>query len=518
MILSDQTDIITALSCPETYGKSVKKVDVRRSHIAIIFFAGDYVYKLKQSVIYPGVDFSTPEKRKLACIAEMKRSTVYAPHLIVGVKPIRRLKNGKIKIGGNSGEEIDTVIVEKRLPNKAILSFKLPSEDFDRFEAMDLAEHLADLHTKAKTFHTKWGVDVIKNIILENESVLSCFPSCINLTQLNTLTRHSLEILQKNERLIKFRQKSGHVKKCHGDLLLSNIAYDNGKFLFFSPIEYNDSLDCIDTLYDLAFLTMDLEARGLRRIANILFNHYMSYMNDIEGFPLMGLYQSMRATCRAAVCAKTSALLEGAEKQHAVTQAQKYFELAKHFLIDFKPTLIACGGLSGSGKSRIARRIGGLMNPAPGAVILRDDVVKKQITGLALHQRFNKTTDTPAFEKVVYEVLRQQATCAICAGSTVILDALFHNEYERLAAEKLAESLNVPFIGLWMDAPLSIRTKRIKLREQKPSDTRKEPEPACQLSLETGDITWHIIDTNMPKEETVKQACDILKKHLNMNL
>jgi len=518
MILSDQTDIINALSCPKTYGKSVDKVSVRRSHIALIFFAGEYVYKLKRAVMYPGIDFSTPEKRKLACIAEMKRSTVYAPHLIVGVKPVRRLKNGTIKIGGNAGEEIDTVIVEKRLPNNAILSFKLPADDFDRFEAMDLAEHLADLHTKAKTFHTKWGVDVIKNIILENESILACFPSCVDLTQLNTLTRHSLEILHKNESLIKFRQKSGHVKKCHGDLLLSNIAYFEGKFLFFSPIEYNDSLDCIDTLYDLAFLTMDLEARGLRRIANVLFNHYMSYMNDIEGFPLMGLYQSMRAISRAAVCAKTSALLEGNEKQHAVEQTKKYFELARHFLIDFKPTLIACGGLSGSGKSRVARRIGGLMNPAPGAVILRDDVVKKQITGLALHQRFDKTTDTPAFEKVVYEVLRQQATCALCAGSTVILDALFHNEYERLATEKLAESLGIPFIGLWMDAPLNIRTNRIKSRGQKASDIRKEAEPECQLSLETGNITWHIINTDMPKEETVQQAIGVLKKYSNMNL
>lgn len=518
MILSDQSNVIEALSSPETYGNSVDRISIRRSHIALIFFAGEYVYKLKRAVVYPGVDFSTPEKRKLACIAEMKRSTVYAPHLIVGVKPIRRLKNGKIKIGGHAGEEIDTVIVEKRLPNKAILSFRLPSSDFDRFEAMDLAEHLADLHTKAKTFHSKWGIDVIKNIILENESILSCFPSCINLTELNTLTRHSLEILHKNESLIKFRQKSGHVKKCHGDLLLSNIAYDNGKFLFFSPIEYNDSLDCIDTLYDLAFLTMDLELRGLRRIANILFNHYMSYMNDIEGFPLMGLYQSMRAASRAAVCAKTSVFLEGEEKQHTIEQTRKYFELAKHFLINFKPVLIACGGLSGSGKSRVARRIGGLMNPAPGAVILRDDVVKKQITGLALHQRFNKTTDTPAFEKVVYEVLRQQATCALSAGSTVILDALFQNEYERLAAEKLAESLNIPFIGLWMDAPLSVRTQRVKSRGQKPSDIRKEVEPECQLCLETGHISWHIINTDMSKEETVQQAKEVLKKHLNMNL
>lgn len=518
MILSDQTDIIEALSNPKTYGKSVNKVEVHRSHIAIIFFAGDYVYKLKRAVIYPGVDFSTAEKRKLACIAEMKRSTVYAPHLIIGVKPIKRLKNGTIKIGGTNGEEIDTVIVEKRLPDKAILSFALPSPDFDRFEAMDLAEHLADLHSKAKVFHNKWGVDVIQNIILENEAVLSCFPSSIDLSLLNTLTHQSLEILKKNENLIKFRQKSGFVKKCHGDLLLSNIAYDKGQFLFFSPVEYNDTLDCIDTLYDLAFLTMDLEFKGLRRLSNILFNHYMSYINDIEGISLMGLYQSMRALSRAAVCAKTSALLQGTEKQHAINKTKKYFELACRFLIECTPVLIACGGLSGSGKSRIAREIGGLMNPAPGAVILRDDVVKKQITGLAPHQRFNKTTNSPAFDKIVYEVLRQQATCALQNGSSVIIDALFDNELERMAVQALADSLNIPFIGLWMDAPIDVRKKRVESRKKAPSSNRKEKELECQLCLETGHITWHQVNTDMPKNDTLQQVIKILNAHLKMNL
>ena len=517
MILSDQTDVIKALSSPETYGKNIKKVTIRRSHIALIFFAGDYVYKLKRAVMYPGVDFSTPEKRKLACIAEMKRSTIYAPHLIVGVKPIRRQKNGKIKIGGAIGEEIDSVIVEKRLPNKAILSFLLPSESFSRFEAMNLAEHLADLHAKAKIFHTKWSIDTIQNIILENESILACFPSAINLNALNSLTQKSLEILKKNESLIKFRQKSGHVRKCHGDLLLSNIAYDKGKFLFFSPIEYNDTLDCIDTLYDLSFLTMDLEAKGLRNLSNILFNHYMAFMNDIDGYPLMGLYQSMRAASRAAVCAKISAISSGDEKQHMVRETQKYFELACHFLINFRPVLIACGGLSDSGKSCVARHIASLMNPSPGAIILKEDVIKKQITGLSDHQRFNKTIDTPVFEKVVYEVLYQHALSALSAGSTVILDAVFHDPAERKKVEQLAKDLNVSFLGLWMDAPLKVRIERMQKQHIAPSDTRKETNPERQLCMEIGQISWHKINTNCPKDETIKHVLEILKQHSIMN-
>ena len=231
----------------------------------------------------------------------------------------------------------------------------------------------------------------------------------------------------------------------------------------------------------------------------------------------MGLYQSMRALSRAAVCAKTSALLQGTEKHQAINKTKKYFELACRFLIECPPILIACGGLSGSGKSRIAREIGGLMNPAPGAVILRDDVVKKQITGLAPHQRFNKTTNSPAFDKIVYEVLRQQATCALQNGSTVIVDALFDNEYERMAIQALADSLHIPFIGLWMDAPINVRKKRVEFRKKAPLTNRKEKELECQLCLETGHISWHQINTDMPKEDTIQQVVKILKAHSNIN-
>ena len=516
MILSDQTDVINALSNPATYGKGITKVDVKRSHIAVIFFVGDYAYKLKRAVIYQGIDFSTPEKRKLSCISEMKRSTVYAPHLIKAIKPIRRLKNGKIKIGGSVGEEIDTVIIEKRLPDRAILNFLLPSEKFDRFETMDLAEHLAELHTKAKIFHTKWGMEDIKNIILQNESVLSCFPDHVDAQQLNQLTQKSLELVEKNKSLINFRQKSGRIRKCHGDLSLSNIAYDKGQFLLFSPIEYNDSLDCTDTLYDLAFLTMDLEAKNLRRLSNILINHYMAYVNDIEGLPLMGLYQSMRAAYRAAVCAKTSVLSTGKEKQNLIRQTKKYFDLAIHFLTPIRPIVIACGGLAGSGKSRIAREIGGLINPGPGAIILRDVVIKKQITGLAPHQGFNKTVDSPVFERITYDVLCQQIKSALSAGASVVLDATFCTPEQREIVQRTAKQMKAPFIGLWMDAPLEVRKTRVWERNHTPKNPRKENELACQLDVNTGPMDWHIIDTDMPKEKTMEQVIDVLKKYLNM--
>ncbi len=516
MIIYNQKDIIEALLNPKLYPPKwhVKEVTIRQSHIAILFLAGDYVFKLKRAVLMPDIDFSTPAKRRLACVQEMKRSTVYAPNLVLGVRSVRKLANGRICIGGQAGEEVDTLLVMRRIPDENILANILPSNDFSRFEVMDLAEQLAELHSKAKPFRTKWGVPVIQKIILETERVLSCFcPSLFEKEKLDTLMQGMLKSLGENSRLLALRSKSGHVKKCHGDLLLSNIAKDGDKYLFFSPIEYDDRAECIDTLYDLAYLLMDFEMRGMRKLSNILFNHYLAYMNDVGGYPLLHLYQSMRAAERAAVCAKRSVMLHGQEKKEAVSRAQTYFKMACHFMTSYPPVLIACGGLSGSGKSRVAREIGGFLNPAPGAVILRDDIVKKQINGCPIDQHFDKAFDTPVVEKVVYDVLRQEAKIALSTGCAVIVDALFYDENERKAIEALAKELKVAFVALWMDAPFDVRLKRVESRKRNPSDVRTQSDLEKQLTLETGTVTWHKITTDKTREETLETALSVLNKH-----
>ncbi|MDY6407516.1 MAG: AAA family ATPase [Pseudomonadota bacterium] len=516
MISESQSDVISALSNPKNYPYRIRTVEVRQSHIAILFLAGDRVYKLKRAVLYPEADLSTREKRRLACIREMKRSAVYAPNLVEKIESVRRLSTGKIVLGGNEGEEVDTVLVMRRIADKYLLNHLLPSPKFDRFEAMDLAERLSDLHKKAKVFRNKWGIDTVKHLILENESVLSCFcPDVFHKKQVNELTYKNLKLLAEQGRLIKLRQKSGFVRKCHGDLLLSNIAYEDGQFIFFSPIEYNEDLCTIDTLYDLADVLMDMEASGLRRLTNILFNHYMAYTNDLAGFPLLGLYQSLRAARRAAVCAKKATLLHGWNRRSMIRKARHYFDLACHFVSSGTPVLIACGGLSGSGKSRIAREIAGYWDPAPGAVVLRDDIVKKQMTGLTPTENLDKRYDTQAFENVVYDVLRQQAKLALSVGSCVILDALFYNEAERLAAEKLAQDMKVPFVGLWMDAPLAIREERVKTRLRNPSDVRDRAELDEQLTFNTGHITWHKIMTDKSRDKTVQEALRTVRHYLH---
>ena len=68
--IADQSAVFAFLGDPATYGLSepIKRID---THGAVVFLAGDDVYKVKRAVHFSYMDFSTLEKRKAACEAEI---------------------------------------------------------------------------------------------------------------------------------------------------------------------------------------------------------------------------------------------------------------------------------------------------------------------------------------------------------------------------------------------------------------------------------------------------------------
>src|SRR5205814_7652542 len=90
-------------------------------------------------------------------------------------------------------------------------------------------------------------------------------------------------------------------------------------------------------------------------------------------------FLSVRAAIRAHVLFMKS---EQAGGDDAVWQeAKRYFDLAGRLIVLKPPLLVAIGGLSGTGKSVLARGLAGLIEPPPGAVIIRSDVVRKRLFG-----------------------------------------------------------------------------------------------------------------------------------------
>ena len=132
--------------------------------------------------------------------------------------------------------------------------------------------------------------------------MIRCFvPDLFDAEDVDELEAEQNKALDAVSDLLRRRRENGKIRVCHGDLTLRNIAMADGKVTIFNPIEFNDDLTQIDVLYDFAFLLVDMESKGLRRLASILFNHYMAMSADWDGVPALPLFLSCRAAVNASL-------------------------------------------------------------------------------------------------------------------------------------------------------------------------------------------------------------------------
>jgi len=243
-------------------------------------------------------------------------------------------------------------------------------------------------------------------------------------------------------------------------------------------------------LYDVAFALMDLCHRDLRPLANRLLNEWLWRIAELPGAPhdealaLLPMFLARRASIRAYVDSSITAV-SGADNG----PAREYLASALAFLEPAPPRLLAVGGLSGSGKTTMALRIAPDVGRAPGAVVVRTDVERKRLAGVALEERMPTGSYTPGSSARVYAAMLVRAERALRAGHSVILDAVFARPDERQAAEALAAKVGVPFEGLWLDIRKDEAQARIAARTGDASDAT----PAVverQFGYDLGEITW----------------------------
>ncbi len=296
------------------------------------------------------------------------------------------------------------------------------------------------------------------------------------------------------------------MRRCHGDLHLNNIFVDESNApVLFDAIEFDDSFSCIDVLYDLAFLVMDLDRHGLDAHANLLLNRYLEKTFDYGGLALLPLFLSCRAALRAHVRASAARLASGEKKDTAEAEARTLFVAAQSFLAPAVPLLIALGGVSGTGKTTLACDLAPAILPKPGAVILRSDVFRKHLAQVSETQRLPQSAYSDTARQHVYDELLSTAETVLRGGYSVILDAVHGREDERAAAEAVAVKAGARFQGLWLDAPPNILEQRIRARRGDASDATVEVLRG-QLSAVATPTAWSKVDCSRDREHTLRDA------------
>jgi hypothetical protein len=163
------------------------------------------------------------------------------------------------------------------------------------------------------------------------------------------------------------------------------------------------------------------------------------------------------------------------------------------------------GGLSGTGKSALARALAPAIEPAPGAVVIRSDVERKALSGKAETEPLPPEAYTPNMTLRVYCTIADKARRAVAAGHSAIVDAVFATPSEREGIEASAAALGVPFQGLFLVADLDTRLARVGGRKGDASDADAAIARA-QESYELGALGWTRIDASGTLEETLARA------------
>jgi len=474
------------------------------THAASVFLEGDRALKIKRAVRFPYLDYSTLAKRKAACDEEIRINHPLAPQIYHRVVPITRNNDGSLDIDGK-GTPVEYAIEMARFDERRTIDHLAEAGPLVPDLVDAIADAIAASHAIVPPVPAEPWIESIPAFIEGNTKAFRTAASFAK-SAIDELEEASLSAFSGIRELLERRGRQGYVRRCHGDLHLANIVLIEHKPVLFDAIEFDPTIASVDVLYDLAFPIMDFIRYDRHAAANALLNRYLGKTpnENLDALGALSLFMSLRAAIRANVL--LARLGRGSCDEADVTQsAQVYFDLAQRLIVPPPPTLVAIGGLSGTGKSVLARALAPHVAPQPGAVVLRTDVLRKQLFQVSETDRLPERAYQPEMTKQIYELLVQRALRILSQGHSVVADAVFVRESERAAIRDAARRLNIGFVGLFLQTDLATRRSRVGRRKSDASDATPEI-AGLQEKYDIGAVDWAIIDASGTPEETLKQC------------
>lgn len=460
---------------------AIQRID---THGAAIFLGDSHVLKAKRAVRFPFLDFSTLALRRAVCEAELRLNRRTAPEIYLGLGAVARAgagQAGALSIHSDAAAPAPTDVAEWLVVMRRFDRDGLLREVAEAGLLVDrlcdrVAAEVADLHRAEAPRHDLGGTAQLKRTLDGAVSQIRAHGAEILPQDRIAATAEALALAFDGARdAVEARRRQGFVRHVHGDLHLGNICLLDGRPRLFDCIEFNEEFAVIDILYDLAFLLMDLWHIGRPAQANRILNAWLEALHDqpglVDGLSLLPLYLALRAAIRTHVhCSMAQVQADPEKAARQAESARAYLAAMDRFLAPAAPVLVAVGGLSGTGKSSLARALAPHLGRIPGAVVLRSDAIRKAMWGVAPTDSLPKEAYAKSHSAKVYDRLRQQAAAALRAGQAVIADAVHADPAERSAIEAVAKDCGRRFHGLWLEAPEAVLEQRLAERRGDVSD------------------------------------------------
>ncbi len=453
------------------------------THISAVFVGADTAFKLKKAVRLPFLDFSTLAARETFARRELALNRPAAPELYRDVVAVVRRTDGRLALDA-PGEVLDWVLRMAPVPDgdfldKVAARGELPPALLDR-----VADAVAAYHRRLPP---RFDVDQTAALRrIADGNVASALAAGLPAERVRDWHASVLAAIGARAGLFAGRGRAGKIRRGHGDLHLGNICLWRGRPVLFDALEFDDALATLDLGYDLAFLLMDLEHRLGRAAANRVLNRYLARTGDWGLAGGLAPFLSMRAMVRAHV--------EAARGNAAESAA--YLDAAAAYLRPVAAVIVAIGGLPGSGKSTLARALAPELGPAPGAVVVRSDEIRKRLHAIPPEARAPAWSYGPAINALVGADIVLAGCLLGLHGHAAVLDATFLNLADRRRTERAIAATGVPFLGFWLTAPPAQLQARIGARAADASDAtlavleraaRTDPGPADWLPVDASD-------------------------------
>jgi aminoglycoside phosphotransferase family enzyme/predicted kinase len=479
-----------------------RPIRVVETHISVLAFAGDRVYKAKKDVRFPFVDLSTAELRAADCVREVTLNRRFAPDVYLGVA----------EVSDATGRVVDHAVEMRHLPDDRRLA-ALVRSDVDVGPCLDgLARDLAAIHGAAPTggaiddatSHAAvaelWelGIDQVQrfagDVVAEDDA--------------DDVARLARQYMAGRRPLFDARVAAHRARDGHGDLLAEDVFCLAVGPRAIDCLEFDDRLRYGDVLADIAFLAMDLEHLGRRDLAERFIATYREAADDDWPASLEHMYIAYRAHVRAKV-----ACLRSAQGDHgAAVEARELLALAVRHLHAGRVRLVLVGGAPASGKSTLAAGLG----RTTGWHVLRSDVVRKERAGLHPTTKATASLDEGIYDARTtadtYRALLDRAAHTLRSGENVIIDASWSDAERREEAAALAVETSSHLIEVQCVAPDEVRAARAAARAEAGTDA-SDVDAGLARALGARFAAWPsatLVDTT--RDPAV--VCDEVVRHL----
>ncbi len=478
---------------------------VAETHVSVLFFVGDRVYKLKKPVAPGFLDFSTRPAREAACRREVELNRRLAPDVYLGV----------VDVTGFDGRPCEHLVVMRRMPpERRLAALVRGGADYDE-ELVRIARRMAAFHAAVPSSPEIAEAGSAEAVRANWDASFQAMRSFVGPV-LDASLSARVEVmvhryLDGRVDLFRHRIATGKVRDGHGDLQAEDIfCLDDGPRIL-DCIEFDDRLRHGDVLADVAFLAMDLERLGAPAAGRRFLALYREFAGETFPASLAAHYIAYRAHVRC----KVACLRHEQGDPEAAAVARGLLGLAGRHLEAGRMVLLLVGGLPGTGKSTLASTI----TDQKGWMMLRSDEVRKELAGPGRDDRdgvaFREGRYRPEITDQVYGTMLEQAEAALRLGEPVIVDASWTDRGWREAAAEVARKTASELVELRCEAPAALAAQRIERRRQE-ADDASEATPAVAEAMAAAADPWPAavpIDTSGSREASVAQALAVLGGH-----